>query len=104
MKLPETVRIGQKVYTVGEKRYVFDKNLGGSINYNVDTISIRKGMPEREVEATFFHEIAHGVLHELEFTHPQITSFRSNETFVQEMGLMMRQIFQQLVHEQGVRK
>lgn len=52
------------------------------------------------MEDTFFHEMAHGILKEMEFNYPQITKFRSDENFTQELGLCLRKLFLHLLEEQ----
>lgn len=51
-------------------------------------------------EDIFFHEISHGVIKELEYNHPRIAVFRTNEAFVQEMGLILRKTFLELLESQ----
>jgi len=73
----------------------------GSVNYGDKLIKIKKcKKDERITQDTFFHEIAHAILKELEFNHPQITKFRSDEIFVQELGLTLRKTFIDLLKSQ----
>ena len=57
---------------------------------------------KRITEDTFFHEIAHGILKELEFNYPKMSSFRNNESFVQEMGLTLRKTFIDLLNNREI--
>ena len=100
MKIPTKIKIGEVEYKVSEKKFYFNDNISGNINYNLAQINIRKTLSSKEKEATFFHEIAHGILKELEFNHPKISPFRSNEDFVQEMGLTLRKAFLDLLKKQ----
>lgn len=100
MKLPETIKIGDVEYKIQKKSFIFDSNIAGRINYHKKTVELKKDASERTDEDSFFHEIAHGILKELEFNHPKIASFRNNEEVVQEMGLLLRTIFIDLVEKQ----
>lgn len=101
MKIPTKIKIGETEYKVNEKKFYFNDLTGGSINFNLSKIVIRKTLPsKKEREAVFFHEIAHGILKELEFNHPKISPFRSNEVFVQELGLVLRKTFLDLFEKQ----
>ncbi len=61
IKIPEELRIGGTIYKIKMKRLIgFDSNLGGNINYNTDTMSVRKKMSPKSTESVFFHEVAHG--------------------------------------------
>ncbi len=103
MEIPKKIKIGEKEYKVYEKRYYFNDSLGGQINYNLNTLGIRKNLDDRDKQVTFFHEVSHGILKELEFNHPKITTFRNNEDFVQEMGLILRKMFLDLLKKQKIK-
>lgn len=101
MKIPKEILIGDTMYKIKLKNYYFsDNSLGGNINYNNSIMGIRKSLKGKFKEDTFFHEVAHGILKELEFNHPKIHSFRNNENFVQEMGLILRKTFIDLLKKQ----
>ena len=101
IKIPETLRIGGTIYKIKRKRTIgFDSNIGGNINYNTDTMSMRKKMNPKTTESVFFHEVAHGVLKEMEFNFPKMSTFRNDETFVQELGLVLRNTFIDLLNKQ----
>ena len=44
--------------------------------------------------------MVHGILREMEFNYPQLTKFRTDEEFVQELGLCLRKVFFDLLKEQ----
>jgi hypothetical protein len=100
MIIPKKIMIGETEYKVKKKTLLFPTNLGGQINYFHQKLTIRKGGSERNEEDIFFHEIAHGILKEIEYNHPSITKFRNDEQFVQEMGLIMRKTFKSLISQQ----
>ena len=102
MKIPEKILIRDTTYKIKLKNYYFNDALGGNINYNNSVMGIKKSLKGKFKEDTFFHEVAHGVLKELEFNHPKIHSFRNNEDFVQEMGLVLRKTFIDLLEKQDV--
>ncbi len=104
MKIPKKIKIGEVEYTISQKRYFFNKTIGGSINYGEKTLDIKKNTDQKIKEDTFFHEISHGVLKELEFNHPKVSKFRNNEGFVQEMGLILRTTFLDLLRQQRRKK
>ena len=95
--------IGDSKYKVREKNYWFSRlgNISGNINYANQVINMSNIQTERCKEDTFFHEIAHGILKELEFNYPAITKYRNDELFTQELGLMLRKTFLDLIQKQG---
>jgi len=99
MTIPKKVKIGESEYSVKRTRFVGGKNWSGFINYHDRKIKIKPGYSEREEEDVFFHEIAHGILKEMEFNHPQINKFRGDEQFIQELGLLIRKTFKSLNEE-----
>ena len=102
MKIPKWVIIGETTYRVKIKRFVdfFNSNIQGNINYSNDVLKIKKGSDNRIMEDVFFHEIAHGILKDMEFNYPQITKFRNDEQFTQELGLNLRKLFLDLLEKQ----
>lgn len=101
MKIPNKLIIGETQYKIKMKRVInWNKEIGGQINYNYNLLILKKGMSKKILESSFFHEIAHGILKELEFNYPKISNFRDNEKFVQEMGLVLRKTFLDLLEKQ----
>lgn len=63
MKIPEKVKIGGYIYTVEFVDVVSkEKNLMGEIDYNNQVIRIDKSYSRQTQEATFIHELIHGIL------------------------------------------
>jgi len=107
MIIPNKIRIGEHNYTISKCWKVDWKNnnVVGQINYNDKKIRLKDcNTDERINEDNFFHEIAHGMLKELEFNHPKISVFRNDEGFVQEIGLLMRKTFLDLMNKQAHKK
>lgn len=106
MKIPDKIRIGCKNYIIKKVRTVswLNNSIVGNINYSASIIKIKKYKDKREMEQTFFHEMAHGLMKEMEFNHPQITKFRSDEVFTQELGLNLRKTFLDLLDKQEKKK
>ena len=101
MIIPKKIKIGKFTFNVKEKLLLIKgENISGKINYGNLNLIIKSGMVDRAKEDTFFHEIAHGILKELEFNHPKISNFRNNEPFVQELGLLLRKTFIDLMNKQ----
>jgi hypothetical protein len=101
LKIPKKIRIGESEYNVKKCRIIdWNGKLAGQINYGSKVMKMKEFEDERVTEETFFHEMSHGVLKELEFNHPAITRFRNDETFVQEMGLLLRKAFLDLLSNQ----
>ena len=104
MEIPKKIKIGGSVYNIKSKRVVDWKNrdIIGQINYVDKEIKIKKlKIADAKIdESTFFHEVAHGVLKELEYNHPKVNNFRNNEKFVSEMGLTLRTTFLDLLEKQ----
>ena len=92
MLIPKKVRIGDRNFRVKVERIIDWSNNGvaGQINFSNGVLKIKKNLTEKEEESTFFHEIAHGILKEMEFNYPFLTKYRNDEVFVQEFGLLMR--------------
>lgn len=104
MNFPKEIKIGDKEYKVKEKRYLFQYGVGGNIDYHRGVGGIRKGIKGKYKEEVFFHEIAHGVLKDLEFNYPKVSAFRNDEKFVQEMGLILRKTFLDLLSKQKMER
>ena len=105
MRIPNKIKIGDSEYNVNEKMILFkEKTLSGQITYGNLNLAIRGDMIPKAKEDTFFHEIAHGVLKELEFNHPKISHFRNDDKFVQEMGLVLRKTFLDLIEKKTHKK
>lgn len=93
-KLPKTIKIGESNYKIKIVKIIdLSNNVVGQINHFTKTIKIKLGKDERLNEETFFHELTHGMLKELEFNYPKVSNLRCNEKFVQEMGLTLRTMF-----------
>lgn len=101
MIIPKKIRIGDLEYNIKERMFLFkNKTLAGTIIYGNLDMNIRRDMIPRAKEDTFFHEVAHGILKELEFNHPAMTKFRNDEIFVQELGLLLRKTYLDLEKKQ----
>ena len=103
MIIPKKIKIGETNYNIKFKRVVdwTNKKVTGEINYGEGIMKIKNHKQgDKFKEDIFFHEMAHGVLKELEFNHPKISKFRCDELFVQEMGLTLRKTFLDLLKSQ----
>lgn len=103
MKIPERIKIGEHYYDVRKVLIVDWKNrsVSGDINYGTKLMRLKTFKKDDRInQDIFFHEIAHGILKELEFNHPQISKFRNDEDFVQELGLTLRKTFLDLLESQ----
>lgn len=103
MKIPEKVKIGKYDYNIKKVRIIDWKNIGvvGQINYSNKLIKLKMCKKDHRMnEDVFFHEVAHGILKELEFNHPKMSKFRNDEDFVQELGLILRKTFIDLLKKQ----
>jgi hypothetical protein len=102
--IPDKIRIGDHYYNIKRLRIIdwSNWNVSGQINYATKVMKINEkaSKDERIIESTFFHEIAHGILKELEFNNPQLSKFRCNESFVEELGLTLRKTFIDLLKSQ----
>ena len=106
MKIPKKLTIGESCYNIKQVRRIdWSSTVVGQINYHTKKIKIRMNKKDDKLnEETFFHEIAHGILKELEFNTPKITRFRQDESFIHEMGLMLRNTFLELLDKQEKEK
>ena len=102
MKIPSNLKIGATIYKIIVKRFIkfSNPNIAGNINYNKRLITIKKTTDQRATEDIFFHELAHGLLKEMEFNYPAVTKFRHDELFTQELGLNLRKMFLELLRNQ----
>lgn len=102
MKIPNKIKIGERDYKIKEKRLIdWDKKVSGQIQYGSNTLILKKNANERAKQDAFFHEIAHAILKEMSFNYPKITKFQDDESFVQEMGLVLRKTFLDLLKAQN---
>jgi hypothetical protein len=98
MKIPKKIKIGGTEYRVKEKRLInWNSNISGQIRYGSNTLILKKSASERAEQDSFFHEIAHGILREMAYNYPKITKFQNDEDFVQELGLVLRKTFLDLL-------
>lgn len=103
MIIPKKIRIGKYYYQVKRCKIVdwSNSNVVGNIHYGDKKIRLKKfDIDKRINEINFFHEVAHGIIKELEFNYPKISIFRNNEKFIQEFGLVMRNFFLDLIKRQ----
>ena len=103
MNIPKKIKIGEHLYDIKKVRVVDWNNsaVGGSINYLTKKMILKKGSSDKKIiETTFFHEVAHGLLKELEYNHPKASKFRCDEEFVAELGLELRKTFIDLLESQ----
>jgi len=102
MIIPKKITIGNKEYHIKIQYFVdlFHSNIYGNINYMEGVMKIKKVKDNRAMEDTFFHELAHGLLKEMEFNYPSMVKFRNDEKFVQELGLHIRNVFIELLEKQ----
>lgn len=98
MKYPKELYIGDhlykfKVVRLIEKLIFKKNNIAANINYKDSIIKTLEFENEKENQANLFHELAHGILREMEFNHPKIIKFRNDEKFIEEFGLVLRKTF-----------
>lgn len=106
MKIPKEITIGKKKYKIQLARFVdfFNSGVHGNINYSDGILKIKDTGDERNTEDLFFHELAHGILKELEFNYPKVAWLRNDEVFTQELGLLLRKSFLELLEKQKTGK
>lgn len=103
MKIPKKIKIGEHFYDVNRVRIVDwrNSNVTGQINYATKKMKLKNCKKDKRItQDTFFHEVTHGILKELEFNYPKILKFRNDEKFVQEFGLTLRKTFLDLLESQ----
>lgn len=107
MIIPDKIKIGRNYYTIKKVKHMVwgDTSIVGKINYGDKLMKLK--MYKRDNisnQDTFFHEVAHGLLKELEFNYPQMVKFRNDESFTQELGLTLRITFLDLLGRQEAEK
>lgn len=104
MKIPHKILIGESLYQVKQTKFISmsKESIVALINYDKKLIKLKSIKDTRLLEDHFFHEVSHGLLKELEFNHPKISNFRTNEAFIQELGLTLRITFLDLLKSQSV--
>ena len=99
-RIPEEVRIGNSHYKVIQHKIVtsnfgFDALLNlikgqvrlGQINFNNKEIKIKKdGYNKRK---TFLHEVAHGIMYEMEKRYPKASAWNNDEAFMGRLGIVL---------------
>lgn len=103
MKFPKRIKIGDYYYSIKKMKIVDWNNfkVDGQVNYFRKTIKVKANEKHKKMEEeTLFHEIAHGLMKELEYNYPKLVKFRNDEDFTQEFGLMLRKIFVELLEAQ----
>ncbi len=104
MIIPNKITIGKSIYNVFN-RYLFFRSHAGIINYFEKEIVLkRKYNKGRTGESTFFHEVSHGIVNELQYNYPKIIPLKDDEDFVQELGLLLRRVFMDLLAQQELPK
>jgi hypothetical protein len=90
--IPKLLRIGQKKYSVEVVEAMLEKRWQGAIHYDNQRIQIARNsnvsgrrFKEREIQATFWHEVTHAILHDMEH------SLYLNEKFVEEFSTRLAQ-------------
>ena len=100
MKIPKEITIGRKTYMVQTNDNLLNGRLMGQIDYANDVMKIvthatykRKNgtevhvkFSEQEIADTFWHELTHGILHEM--SHPldrKSTRLNSSHTDISRM-------------------
>ena len=91
MKLPKTIAVGDKKYTIinttTKEPYVL-----GSISYTNCTITVSTKTPQRvvpkaEQAVVFWHEVVHAILHDI--NKPKLNK---DEKFVEEFAERLHQV------------
>lgn len=101
MKIPKNVKIGKLLYKIEIcKRINKQNSLMGRVDYQDKKIKILKMSDNRQIEMVLFHEIAHGIIGELEFNYPKISIFKDDEIFIGEFTLLLRKTFLDLLDKQ----
>ena len=85
--IPKLVRIGQKKYSIEVVEAMLEKSWQGSVAYGPQRIKIARtsnvsGRPfaDHELQATFWHEITHAILYDMN------NKLYKNEAFVSEFA------------------
>lgn len=101
MKIPKKIKMGDQEYMIKMRKKVGgNKHYGGQINYSSKIMELKKDARDSKLlEATFFHEITHCLIKELEYNYPKIQKFRNDEGFVNEMALLLRKFFLDLLEK-----
>ena len=69
MKIPKQITLGKKTYEIKKNSmFFFDKAVAGQIDYTNNRITLKTTLDTREEEGTFFHELAHRILKEMELS------------------------------------
>lgn len=101
MKIPKYIRIGDTEYKIKKKIIIdWNESIAGQINYWKKELLIKEYGDNKIDESNFFHGIAHGIMKEMEYNHPKVVDLRNNENFIQELGLVLRKTFKDLMEKQ----
>ena len=82
-KLPQKIKIGFKEYEIVRKEEVFeDQECYGKIDYNKEKIYISTRFNQNQRNATFLHEMIHGIFEKLD-----MNDLRENEQVVNQIAV-----------------
>ena len=110
MIIPKTIKIGSTKYKVSLVKVVdymemikmrFRKEKGiifGRIDGQ--EIRIKKDLNNKHQKETFFHEMAHGIMWEMERSHPKVWAWRKDEAFICKLGSVLSRTFSNLMKSQ----
>ena len=114
MKIPSSIKIGNKEYAIKEVKIVnFFNTLnplrlfkdGGTIIGQIckdnKDIRLQKDLKPKKKKMVFFHELAHGIMWEMEKSHPQVSAWRDDEVFTDKFGRMLSRTFDNLMKSQN---
>lgn len=83
MKIPTSIRVGKKKYSVHQVKHMDKKGIMGAINYNANCIFLAthsnlRGVrfKKEEMADTFWHELTHAILKDMN------SKLEGNEKFV----------------------
>lgn len=72
MKIPKSIRVGKKKYSVHQVKHMDKKGIMGAVNYNASCIFLAthsnvRGVrfKKEEIADTFWHELTHAILKDM---------------------------------------
>jgi hypothetical protein len=112
LKIPKTIKIGNSVYNVNHvsmvnyslnpiklfKRLLLGESIVGQICPQDREIRLKKD--SYDIQNTFLHEVAHGIMWEMKKKYPHAEAWVDDEAFTDRLAVVLSKTFNSLMKQQ----
>tara|TARA_R110000772_G_scaffold201859_1_gene312184 strand:+ start:7 stop:297 length:291 start_codon:yes stop_codon:yes gene_type:complete len=81
LTIPRKVKVGKRWYSVEILEAMCNKQQAGRVFFDTQTIQVGRHTKQSEMDETFWHELVHAILHDME-EH----KLNDRETFVEDFA------------------